>query len=505
MKKIAGFKSVAKYFILFLILTLSISTSLFIVNSCKKNNNDSLNTLEGIYAQDNNNQNTDNPNNIPQPSGNDLAISLALQERLRKIAKDSLPAVVHITSIVEKKIPAYPFPFPFFPDVPEGKRDVEVYGSGFIISKDGYILTNNHVISDAKEVKVILMDGSEYRGEVLGKDPTIDVAMLKIDPGKKILPILKFGDSDKLEVGDIIIAIGNPFGLDGTVTQGIVSAKGRYNLGINNLENFIQIDAAINPGNSGGPLINLNGEVVGINDAILSRTQQFAGIGFAIPINMVKTILDNLIKNKPIERGYLGISLQQMTTDKLKYYDVKDLSGAIVVYVEKGSPAEKAGIKAGDLIIELNGQKVKDIADLRNKVAMLPAGKEISLRIIRIENDKRNDLVIKVILGKRPSEISQGVMESTWLGVQVSPLNDNVKQKFNIYGIDKGVVVLEVKKESLADKAGIMVGDVILQINDYEIKNIDDFYSVLDKVKDNKKFRFIIYRRGAMILITITK
>ncbi|MCX8058477.1 MAG: Do family serine endopeptidase [Spirochaetes bacterium] len=494
-----------RYLLLFIILTLSITTSLFIINSCDKKDSRISSTKESILAQDKNNENQNNPNNLPVETGNDLAISLALQERLRKIVKDSLPAVVHITSIVEQQIPSYPFPFPFFPDYPEGKRDVEVYGSGFIISKDGYILTNNHVISDAKEVKVILMDGSEYKGEVLGRDPSIDVAMLKINPGKKVLPILKFGDSDKIEVGDIIIAIGNPFGLDGTVTQGIISAKGRYNIGINNLENFIQIDAAINPGNSGGPLINLNGEVIGINDAILSNTQQFAGIGLAIPINMVKPIIENLIKNKPIERGYLGISLQPMTNDKLKYYDVKDLSGAIVVYVDKNSPAEKAGIKPGDLIIELNGQKIKDMADLRNKVMMMPAGKEVILKIIRIENDKKQEMNIKVILGKRPSEITQGVLESNWLGVQISSLNDQIKQKYNIYGIDKGVVVIQVKRDSLADRAGIIEGDVIMQINDFEIKNVDDFYSTLEKVKDNKKFRFIIYRRGAMILITITK
>lgn len=504
MKIKSKFYNFLRYFFLFIILTLSITTSLFIVNSCQKKNNQTFNVKENVLAQDKTN-NDENPNNLPIDNKNDLAVSLALQERLRKIVKDSLPAVVHITSIVEQQLPSYPFPFPFFPDYPQGKRDVEVYGSGFIISKDGYILTNNHVISDAKEVKVVLMDGSEFKGEVLGRDPTIDVAMLKIDPGKRILPILKFGDSDKIEVGDIIIAIGNPFGLDGTVTQGIVSAKGRYNIGINSLENFIQIDAAINPGNSGGPLINLNGEVIGINDAILSNTQQFAGIGFAIPVNMVKPILENLMKNKPIERGYLGISLQPMTSDKLKYYDVKDLSGAIVVYVDKGSPAEKAGLKPGDLIIELNGQKIKDIADLRNKVMMMPAGKEVNLKIIRIENDKKQEINIKVILGKRPSEISQGVIESNWLGVQVSSLNDQLKQKYNIYGIDKGVVVLQVSKDSLAARAGIIEGDVIMQINDFEIKNIDDFYSVLDKIKDNKKFRFIIYRRGAMILITITK
>lgn len=488
------------YFVLFLILTFSLSFSFLFINSCK--NNDTVPYDIALNAQDNG-SNKDQSNALSDIDSGSIA--LALQKRFREIAKIALPAVVHITSIIEKEQPAMPFWFPFFPDMPQQKREYEIYGSGFIISKDGYILTNNHVIKDAKEVKVILQDGTVFKGKVMGVDSDVDVACIKINPGKKNLPSLKLGDSDNLLVGDIVIAIGNPFGLDGTVTQGIVSAKGRYNLGINKYESFIQIDAAINPGNSGGPLLNLKGEVIGINDAILSKTGQNAGIGFAIPINMVKNNLDNLKNNKPIERGYLGVSIEKMTEDKLDYYKLDKPEGVIVASVEKGSPADKAGIKRLDVILKFNGKPINSIGDLVRYIASTPVGRRVTLTLIRSDGKNIRKLDIKLILEKRKTFSTSTSSTNNWLGVAVSNLTDDLKRKYNIYGINKGVVILGFGKNSIAEKAGLEKGDVIMQINDQEVANLDDFYKIMEKYKKYKKFLLLVYRRGTIFIVSMKK
>lgn len=492
---------VLHYFVLFLILTFSLSVSFLFINSCK--NAESTPYDVAVNAQDNNNQNNNQTNPVTQMDSSSIA--LALQNNFRKIAKTTLPAVVHITSIIEKEQPAMPFWFPFFPDMPQQKREYEVYGSGFIISKDGYILTNNHVIKDAKEVKVILQDGTVFKGKVMGVDPDVDVACIKINPDKKILPVLKLGDSDDLQVGDIVIAIGNPFGLDGTVTQGIVSAKGRYNLGINKYESFIQIDAAINPGNSGGPLLNLKGEVVGINDAILSKTGQSAGIGFAIPINMVKNNLESLKKNIPIERGYLGVSIEEMTEDKLDYYKLDKPQGVIVASVEKGSPADKAGIKRLDVILKFNNKTINSVGDLVRYIASTPVGKKVTLTIIRSDGKNSKKINITLTLEKRKTLSASTSSTDNWLGVAVSNLTDDLKSKYNIYGINKGVVILGFGKNSIAEKAGLEKGDVIMQINDKEVGNLDDFYKIMDEYKKYKKFLLLVYRRGTVFIVSIKK
>jgi len=270
-------------------------------------------------------------------------------------------------------------------------------GSGFIISKDGYILINNHVVGDADLIKVKLSDGREFKAKVIGTDPQSDVAVIKIDATN--LPVLRLGDSDKLEVGEWVIAIGNPFGLSQTVTVGVVSAKGRSRIGINDYEDFIQTDAAINPGNSGGPLVNIHGEAVGMNTAIFSRSGGYMGIGFAIPINMAKAIKDQLLKKGKVTRGWLGVVIQDIDEELAKSFGLEKTEGVLIAEVSEGSPAEKAGLKQGDIILRLNGKKVDDLGELRNKIALTAPGTKVKLEVLR-ENKRRT---IQVTIGEQPA------------------------------------------------------------------------------------------------------
>lgn len=345
------------------------------------------------------------------------------------------------------------------------KRQVQGAGSGVIISKDGVILTNNHVVEGAREVTVSLGEHREYKAKILGRDSKTDLAVLKIDAGGN-LPAAKLGDSERLNVGDWVVAIGNPFGLGGTVTTGIVSAKGRV-IGAGPYDDFIQTDASINPGNSGGPLFNMNGEVIGINTAIVSEGR---GIGFAIPVNTAKPLIPQLVEKGGVTRGYLGVNIQSIDPDLAAALKIQESSGALVTDVLPGSPAEKAGIKHGDIITAFDGKAVKDPHDLAATVASTNVGKEVAVTVMR--DGKKEQLTAAV--GKLGSEETAAETDGQpaqgkW-GLRLQDLNPDMARKFGLK-TDHGVAVVDVQQGSPADEASIRQGDVILEVNRHPVNS----------------------------------
>ncbi|MFA5423215.1 MAG: Do family serine endopeptidase [Phycisphaerae bacterium] len=356
-----------------------------------------------------------------------------------------------------------------------------VQGSGFLISADGYILTNNHLVGDSENVRVQLSDDKEVKAKVIGSDPESDVALIKVDETN--LPYLELADSDALQVGEWVIAIGSPFGLSHTVTAGIVSAKGRSDVGITTYEDFIQTDAAINPGNSGGPLLNLDGKAVGINTAIVSRSGGNMGIGLAIPINMAKSIYEQLMSEGKVVRGYLGISLQDLTPELAENFGLKQSEGAIVTSVVDDSPAAKADVKFEDVIVEFQGKPVTDSRDLMKRVALLTPGTKVELVVVR--NEKRE--TIEVELGERPKpDEMRGTDEAPAtvydLGFEVQNLTSDMAERLGVEGT-RGVVVVDVRRGSPADLSGIEAGLVITKVGKVDIANTKEFYSEIKKVK----------------------
>jgi len=329
-----------------------------------------------------------------------------------------------------------------FRQAPDRQRRIVGQGSGFIISSDGYILTNSHVVGDADKMTVKLEDGREFDAKIIGADKPSEVAVIKIEADDD-LPVLDLGDSDALEVGEWVVAVGNPFGLSHTVTAGIVSAKGRSSVGIADYENFIQTDAAINPGNSGGPLVNLDGKVIGMNTAILSQSGGYIGIGFAIPINLAKAIKDQLIKTGKVIRGRLGIMIQDLTPDLAKSFDLDANQGILIAQVLEDSPAESAGLKQGDVIIEFAGKKVEKVGSFRNRVSLMAPGTKEKIKVIR--QGKRKTLTVTI--GKMPDSglVADSTSHSTdKLGIKVKTLTEDLAQQFNIQG-QTGVVVTQVR------------------------------------------------------------
>jgi serine protease Do len=381
------------------------------------------------------------------------------------------------------------------PNMPQGQRAPRIQGagSGVIISKDGYVLTNNHVIEGAKDVTVTLADHQEYKAKIVGRDPKTDLAVLKIE-GKGTFPAATLGNSDNLNVGDWVIAIGNPFGLNNTVTSGIVSAKGRV-IGAGPYDNFIQTDASINPGNSGGPLFNMNGEVVGINTAIISQGQ---GIGFAIPVNTVKPLVPQLETKGSVTRGYLGVTIQTITPALAKALKLQDQKGALVADVTPDSPAAKAGVQRGDVIVAYNGKEVADNHDLPAMVAGTPVGEQSTVTILR--NGQKMQLAIKV--GELPSEQTAGNATSPegsvqpaqgkW-GLQLQDLNPQLANQLNLES-KKGVAVVGVKPGSQADEAGMQKGDIILEVNQQPVTSVHEAVKKLDGPKDNNLL--LLVQRG---------
>ncbi|MCP4652536.1 MAG: Do family serine endopeptidase [Candidatus Omnitrophica bacterium] len=378
----------------------------------------------------------------------------------------------------------------FFGEFPkELKR--QGLGSGVIIDKDGYILTNEHVVSDASEIKVKLSDGRDYDAQIRGTDKRSDLAIIKIDA--KNLPVAKLGNSDNLQIGEWMVAIGNPFGFaiessEPTVTVGVVSALGRYipMLGqrSRSYDDLIQTDAAINPGNSGGALVNLDSEIVGINTAIITTTGGYQGLGFAVPINKAKRILKKLIKGEKIQYGWLGVSVQDLNEDLRNYFGIKEKEGVIIVKVYKDSPAEDGSLKEGDLIIKFSGKSVKTTMDLVRMVSFTEVDKKVPVTVMRDGKEK----VLKIKIGKRPAEEEDFAKLSergdTFRGMEVENVSAAIKRKFRIKD-DKGAVITYVKDGSLADKSGIEAGDVIIKVEKTKIANKDDFDSAVSKLEGN--------------------
>ncbi|MGO9139306.1 MAG: DegQ family serine endoprotease [Syntrophales bacterium] len=385
----------------------------------------------------------------------------------------------------------------FFEEEPEREFKQRSLGSGFIISSDGYIFTNNHVVEKADKIKVKLAGGKEYDAEVKGKDPTTDIALIKIKP-EGSLPVVEFGDSDKLRVGEWVFAIGNPFGLEHTVTAGIVSAKGRV-IGSGPYDNFIQTDASINPGNSGGPLFNMEGKVIGINTAIVAQGH---GIGFAVPINTAKSILADLKTKGSVTRGWLGISIQDITEDIAENMKLKDMKGALVGHVFEGDPADKAGIKTGDIIVEIAGKRIQDSHELMRLVAALTVGQKITVKIMRDGKEK----TLSVVVGERKDEkeIVRKGKTREYYGMTVQEITPDMAKHLGL-SENGGVIISQVRDGSPADDAGLKIQDIVLQINKVRISSMKDFQTEIKKESKEGTILLLIKRGEMSFFVTLKK
>jgi Do/DeqQ family serine protease len=445
---------------------------------------------------------TEHPQTITPPQQ-----ILNIQEAFEKVAEVALPAVVNIYTNQKVKVkPFYPMPFDdsplfrdffedFFNDILPREREYKStsLGSGFIISPDGYIVTNDHVIRNADEINVKLYDKRTFKAKVVGRDPKTDIAVIKINADN--LKYLKLGDSNKIKIGQWAIAVGNPFGLNGTLTVGVISATGRSNLGIETYEDFIQTDASINPGNSGGPLLNIYGEVIGINTAIVASGQ---GIGFAIPASMAKNIVDQIINKGTIERSWLGVGIQKLTPELAESMGIKKVEGILVNRVYENSPAERAGIKEGDVILECNGTKLEAPSDLQKIVISVPIGSTLTLKILR----ENKIITVTVKTDKMPDDEKIEKVETTknLLGIKVRDLLPKEK-KGAFYKF--GVIVTEVYPNSPADIAGIQEGDIIFTINQKQIKNTSDFKQVMSTLKKGTIINIFLQREDKTFYLAV--
>ncbi len=383
------------------------------------------------------------------------------------------------------------------PQPQEQKRTVRSLGSGVIVSKDGYILTNNHVVAKAEKLSVVVGDKKRYSAKIIGTDPPTDVAVIKIEG--KDLPIASLGNSDNVKIGQWVIAVGNPFQLMHTVTAGIISAKGRSSVGLAEYEDFIQTDASINPGNSGGALADLDGDVIGINTAITSPSGGNIGIGFAIPIDMARQVMSTLMKEGKISRGYLALYPQDIDQDLAKALKLKSTEGSLVADVTPGGPADKAGIKRGDVIVEFNGKKIQNSIQFRNMVAQVAPGKTVEVVLIRNGNEMKLD----VRLGERPNTTQRETptqkqpegQTSQKLGISIQTLTPDLAQQLG-YKDAKGVVVTDVVAGSSADDAGLQRGDLIQEVNRKAVQSAQDFENQVKNAKRGDVIALLV-RRGA--------
>ena len=383
----------------------------------------------------------------------------------------------------------------FFGDETQREFKQPSLGSGFIIDADGYVVTNNHVIEDADQIKVKLKDESEFDARIVGRDPNTDIALLKVESGKKFATV-KLGDSDELQVGQWVVAIGSPFGLEQTVTAGIVSAKGRV-IGSGPYDDFIQTDASINPGNSGGPLLNMQGEVVGINTAIVATGQ---GIGFAIPINLAKDIIVALKEEGEVTRGWLGVAIQDLSTEMAEYYNIESKEGVFVADVFEGDPADNAGIQPKDIILEVNGEKISTSRQLTGIIAKIPVNDSAKIKILRNGKEK----TIKVKIAKRPEERlaarERAPEQTEAFGIRVSDLTPEISQRFSIDETG-GVVVTQVASGSKGDEADVRVGDIIKEINRRPVNNTSEYKSILGQIAPGESVNLFIRRKNAGFLV----
>ena len=430
-----------------------------------------------------------------------------------QLAKQASPSVVNISTVKVIKRGGHgsvPFGGPlgpqdpfkdfferFFGDqIPRDYRQQSL-GSGFVIDKDGFILTNNHVVENTEEIKVKLADKREYDAKIVGRDTKTDLALIRIESDHPLVP-LALGDSDKLYVGDWVIAIGNPFGLEATVTAGIVSAKYR-DIGAGSYDNFIQTDASINPGNSGGPLLNTAGEVVGINTAILSRSGGSVGIGFAIPINMAKDLLPQLKKGKVV-RGWLGVMIQKITPDLKEKLGLKDEKGALVADVTAGGPAEEAGIKRGDVIVSFGGEEIKEMHDLPYIVASTSVGEKVTVEVIR--KGKKKSFQVKTGELKEEDESPVVSEVSPNLGLMVKEVTPELARNFGL-SETSGLVVVQVESNSPAGEAGMRPGDIIIEVDQVSMKNLAQFNRKIEKYEAGDTILFLLNRSGTTLYLTI--
>lgn len=389
---------------------------------------------------------------------------------------------------------------PFFGEGPAREFKQRSLGSGFIIDRHGYIVTNNHVIKDADQIKVKLANEKEFDAEVVGRDPNTDLALIKISVSEDLTP-LKLGNSDKLEVGSWVVAIGSPFGLEQTVTAGIVSAKGRI-IGSGPYDDFIQTDASINPGNSGGPLLNMKGEVVGINTAIVASGQ---GIGFAIPVNLARGIIEQLKDNGEVTRGWLGVAIQDLTPELTEYYGLKDQKGVLVTHVYEDDPADKGGIQPHDIIIAVGDQKVTTTRELSSAIAASRIGRKTAVTIIRNGTEK----TVYVKLKKRDDTALQAKNEhesTSKLGITLAELTPEMATRLGFSENEQGVLVTQVENSSKADKAGIRQGDLIKEVNHKKVDTLKDYARQLGRIKKGDPVSFLIKRtKAGFAVVTLTK
>lgn len=382
----------------------------------------------------------------------------------------------------------------FFGDLPERELKQRSLGSGFIISSDGYIFTNNHVVEKADKIRVKLSTGKEYDAEVKGKDSNTDIALIKIKPDKP-LPVATLGNSDKLRVGEWVFAIGNPFGLDHTVTTGIISAKGRM-IGSGPYDNFLQTDASINPGNSGGPLFNMAGEVVGINTAIVAHAQ---GIGFAIPINMAREILDDLKSKGRVTRGWLGITVQDITEEISANLKLKNQQGALVSQVLEGGPGDKAGLKSGDIITQIDGKAINNTRDLLTTVAGLKVGGTVQIKTLR----EGKEITLPATIGKRKDTLeAAGEPIPDALGMTVQEITPKIARNLR-HKAQGGVMITKIRPGSSADEAGLQVQDIIVSINRKAIRSLKDYTNALALKPGNNSWLLLIQRGGTTFFVTL--
>lgn len=437
---------------------------------------------------------------------------LAAPESFSHLAEMASPAVVNIRTVKTIKgggrvfrhfkrgpfgedDPRQDFFNKFFGENHQREFKQRSLGSGFLIDKDGYIVTNNHVIENADKIEVILKDEKRFEAEIVGRDANTDLALIKIKPERN-LPVLQFGDSDTLKVGQWVVAIGNPFGLDNTVTAGIVSAKGRV-IGSGPYDDFIQTDASINPGNSGGPLLNMNGEVIGINTAIIASGQ---GIGFAIPVNLARGIIEQLKQKGVVTRGWLGVGIQPLSEELAAYYGIENGKGVLVTEVFPGNPADAAGIKPKDIILSVSGKKVETVRDLTSMIAAIGVGETAKIKVLRdgrtktfmVKIAKREDAKITAIHPRKEHQEK--------LGLLVAELTSEMARRYNLKE-EKGVIVAGVKPGSKAEESGVQMGDIIKEINHHGITTVEDFTQAINNIKDGESINMFIRRRNREFLV----
>lgn len=433
-----------------------------------------------------------------------------INDATAEVAAAVMPSVVNIASTTTVHSRGMDMPFmndPFFRDFFGDQfrsfnhpRDYKQrgMGSGVIVDANGYILTNNHVVAGAEEIKVTLADKREFKGKVIGSDAKTDLAVVKIDSDH--LPVLTLGDSDKLKVGERVIAVGTPFGLNQTVTSGIISAKGRADVGIAEYEDFIQTDTPINPGNSGGALVNVRGELIGINTAILSASGGSQGVGFAIPSNMAKSVMAQLIKKGKVTRGWLGVSIQGISPELANQMKLKDTRGALVTDVLEGGPAAKAGLQSGDTIVMFDDKEVTDPSALKNMVGNTEPGKQVSVKYIR----SGNPAIVKVTVQTFPEDQKKlaGSFDNQLKGVSVQNITPDVRKSLNLPPKVTGVAIDDIAEDSPAVDI-LAPGDIIMEINRKKIANVSEYEATVAALKSGQNILLLIYRNGAGLFVTL--